>query len=195
MAKENKNLTNYAFIDSQNLNIGTQKTGWKIDWRKFRNYLSEKYNVKVAYLFIGYVAENENLYEYMHDLGYLVVLKRLVDSRNIDKDESKEGNNKADVEENKSNIKGNIDADLVLYSMKEIDKYDKALIVSGDGDFLSLCEYLNEENKLLGIMTPNWMYSSLFKEFENKIIRLDLLKRRLAYKKSRLKRKTQKHYI
>ena len=195
MAKENKNLTNYAFIDSQNLNIGTQKTGWKIDWRKFRNYLSEKYNVKVAYLFIGYVAENENLYEYMHDLGYLVVLKRLVDSRNIDKDESKEGNDKADVEENKSNIKGNIDADLVLYSMKEIDKYDKALIVSGDGDFLSLCEYLNEENKLLGIMTPNWMYSSLFKEFENKIIRLDLLKRRLAYKKSRLKRKTQKHYI
>ena len=195
MAKENKNLTNYAFIDSQNLNIGTQKTGWKIDWRKFRNYLSEKYNVKVAYLFIGYVAENENLYEYMHDLGYLVVLKRLVYSRNIDKDESKEGNDKADVEENKSNIKGNIDADLVLYSMKEIDKYDKALIVSGDGDFLSLCEYLNEENKLLGIMTPNWMYSSLFKEFENKIIRLDLLKRRLAYKKSRLKRKTQKHYI
>ncbi len=66
---------NYAFIDSQNLNLGIQKAGWKMDWRKFRQYLQDEYNVSQAYLFIGYMAEHEEMDEYMHALGYSVVLK------------------------------------------------------------------------------------------------------------------------
>src|ERR1700742_1202824 len=69
----------YAFIDSQNLNLGTQRMGWKLDWRKFRQYLRDKHGVSQAYMFIGYMSENEQLYEYMHELGYLVVLKPTVD--------------------------------------------------------------------------------------------------------------------
>src|ERR1700742_1396672 len=69
----------YAFIDSQNLNLGVQRMGWKMDWRKFRQFLKDKYNVTQAYMFIGYLAENESLYEHMHELGYLVVLKPTVD--------------------------------------------------------------------------------------------------------------------
>src|SRR5271167_2515684 len=65
----------YAFIDSQNLNLGTQRMGWKLDWRKFREFLDKKYGVTHAYMFIGYMSENESLYEYMHELGYLIVLK------------------------------------------------------------------------------------------------------------------------
>jgi len=41
-----KELNNYAFIDSQNLNLGIQKLGWKLDYRKFRVYLAEKYGAK-----------------------------------------------------------------------------------------------------------------------------------------------------
>jgi len=66
---------NYAFIDSQNLNLGVQKMGWKMDWRKFRAFLKEQYNVENAYMFIGYMPDYEKLYEQMHDLGYLIVLK------------------------------------------------------------------------------------------------------------------------
>lgn len=195
MKKNNsKRETVYAFIDSQNLNIGTQKAGWKLDWRKFRKFLSDKYDVKEAYMFIGYILENENLYEYMHDLGYLVVLKQLVDTRNEAEGspetglkESEHKNDETNTD-HKTGIKGNIDADLVLYAMKEIDNYDKAVIISGDGDFLSLCEYLQEKNKLLAIITPNWMYSSLFKPFENKIVRLDLLKKKLAYRKKKFRK-------
>src|SRR5277367_5716805 len=65
----------YAFVDSQNLNLGTQRMGWKLDWRKFRQYLRDKHGVTQAYMFIGYMSENEQLYEYMHELGYLVGLK------------------------------------------------------------------------------------------------------------------------
>jgi len=30
---------NYAFIDSQNLNLGIQSLGWKLDFAKFHRYL------------------------------------------------------------------------------------------------------------------------------------------------------------
>ena len=173
----------YAFVDSQNLNLGTQRMGWKLDWRKFRRYLRDKYGVTKAYLFIGYMSENEALYEYMHELGYLVVLKPTVDMS------SQETSPKTE-EKDKVGVKGNVDADLVLYAMKEIPNYTKAIIVSGDGDFHGLIEYLNDKNKLAQVLTPNWQYSSLLKPFDAKITRLDQLRRELAYHDRRKKPKS-----
>lgn len=169
----------YAFIDSQNLNLGTQKVGFKMDWRKFRKYLADKYNVTHAFMFIGYMAENESLYELMHELGFLVALKPTLEVTAPVANDGGESN--GGKPEDKPVVKGNIDADLVLYAMKELPNYDKAIIVSGDGDFLSLIEYLDEQGKLLHVMTPNWQYSSLLKQFEDKIVRIDQLKRELAY--------------
>ncbi len=165
----------YAFIDSQNLNLGVQKVGWKMDWRAFRAYLKEQFNVTKAFMFIGYMQENEALYEHMHELGYLIALKPTVDVSTGDK----EG------EDYKPVVKGNIDADLVLYAMKELPNYDKAIIVSGDGDFVSLIEYLSSQNKLLHVLAPNWQYSSLLKPWEKYIIRIDQLRQKLAYKDHR----------
>jgi uncharacterized LabA/DUF88 family protein len=175
----------YAFIDSQNLNLGIQRMGWKMDWRKFRQYLADEHGVTQAYMFIGYMSENENLYEYMHELGYLVVLKPTVDISNQHDDNDKEP--KKDNPDNKPIIKGNVDAELVLYAMKEMPNYEKAVIVSGDGDFFSLAEYLEQQGRLANILTPNWQYSSLLKVFEPKIIRLDQLRRQLAYQDHRKK--------
>jgi uncharacterized LabA/DUF88 family protein len=166
-----KRQRNYAFIDSQNLNLGVQKVGWKMDWRKFRAYLKDKYNVTNAYMFIGYMPEHEDIYEYMHSLGYLVVLKPTVDM-NMSEDKEKS---------EKHTTKGNVDADLVLYAMKELPNYDKAVIVSGDGDFYGLIEYLDEKKRLQKILTPNRQYSSLLKPFEKHIVRLDQLKKQLSY--------------
>ena len=56
--KPKKQPNTYAFIDSQNLNLGTQRMGWKMDWRKFRKFLRDKYGVSQAYMFIGYMHEN-----------------------------------------------------------------------------------------------------------------------------------------
>jgi uncharacterized LabA/DUF88 family protein len=116
----------------------------------------------------------------MHELGYLVVLKPTVDVSNMH-DDSPDANKKSHEDKDKPVIKGNVDAELVLYAMKEMPNYQKALIVSGDGDFFSLAEYLDEQGKLSHILTPNWQYSSLLKAFESKIIRLDQLKKQLAY--------------
>ena len=170
----------YAFIDSQNLNLGTQRMGWKVDWRKFRQYLADEHGVTKAYMFIGYMSENEALYEYMYELGFLVVLKPTVDM-NVPKEVATKAENNKNDDKEKPAIKGNVDAELVLYAMKEIPNYEKAIIVSGDGDFFGLIEYLDEQGKLANLMTPNWQYSSLLKPFEPKIIRLDQLRRKLAY--------------
>ncbi|HVV25872.1 MAG TPA: NYN domain-containing protein [Candidatus Saccharimonadales bacterium] len=176
---------NYAFIDSQNLNLGTQRMGWKMDWRRFRKFLADKYGVTQAYMFIGYMSENESLYEYMHELGFLVVLKPTIDVTAKAHDEidshDKDAKSKKADEKDKPIIKGNVDAELVLYAMKELPNYDKAIIVSGDGDFFSLAEYLAEQGKLDHILTPNWQYSSLLKPFESRIVRLDQKRRQLAY--------------
>ncbi|MGH7234247.1 MAG: NYN domain-containing protein [Candidatus Saccharimonadales bacterium] len=169
----------YAFIDSQNLNLGVQKVGWKMDWRAFRAYLKNEFNVTKAYMFIGYMQENESLYEHMHELGYLIALKPTVDVSTGDKDKD---------EDYKPVVKGNIDADLVLYAMKELPNYDKAIIVSGDGDFVSLIEYLAGQNKLLYVLAPNWQYSSLLKPWEKYIIRIDQLRNQLAYRDHRRRR-------
>lgn len=182
----------YAFIDSQNLNLGTQRMGWKLDWRKFRKFLRDKYGVTKAYMFIGYMSENEALYEYMHELGFLVVLKPTVD---VSAKPQTDSNNKSQTpkdgeDKEKPSIKGNVDAELVLYAMKELPNYEQAIIVSGDGDFFSLAEYLEEKGKLAQILTPNWQYSSLLKVFENKITRLDQLRRQLTYYDRKKKKKS-----
>jgi uncharacterized LabA/DUF88 family protein len=173
-----KNKSVYAFIDSQNLNLGTQRMGWKMDWRKFRQYLKQEYSVSKAYMFIGYMPENESLYEYMHSLGYLVVLKPTLEIHNIP-NKNKEINDSKDQDKNL--VKGNVDTEIVLTALKEIGNYSKAIIVSGDGDFYSLIEYLLTKQKLAWVMTPNWQYSTLLKPFDKYIINLDKHRNKLAY--------------
>lgn len=167
---------NYAFIDSQNLNLGVQKIGWKMDWKRFRQWLADQYGVTHAYMFIGYMAENESLYELMHDHGYLVVLKPTLEVKAQSQEEDQGGK-----DTQKPIVKGNIDADLVLYAMKEYANYDKAVLVSGDGDFFGLVEYLAQQNKLLKLLTPNQRYSTLLKDFDQYIDGLDQHRQELAY--------------
>lgn len=174
----------YAFIDSQNLNVGTQKFGWKMNWARFRTWLSEEYGVTKAFMFIGYLPENEALYEQMHDAGFMVVLKQTYDMTKV-REEAKEP--VEGIKEEKRPIKGNIDADLVLWAMKELSNYDKAIIVSGDGDFFSLVEYLESKKRLMHILTPSGHYSQLYNRYESYVVRLDNYKRTLAYRDHRKK--------
>ena len=138
---------NYAFIDSQNLNLSVLDQGWKLDWRKFRVYLTHKHKVMKAFLFIGYIATNENLYTFLQDSGYILIFKPTLGLPS-------------------GKPKGNVDAELVLHTMIEFPNYDKAVIVAGDGDYYCLVEYLKKKNKLKSLVIPNKHdYSSLLKKF------------------------------
>ena len=80
--------------------------------------------------------------------------------------------------------KGNVDAELVLHTMIEYPNYDKALIVSGDGDFYCLVDYLKGKDKLLKLMIPNMKrYSSLFRKFSHDMVFMNDLRGKLEYKR------------
>ena len=70
-----KPLVNSAFVDGQNVNIGIQEQGWKLDWKKFRIYLREKYAVKTAYLFLGFLEQHQDLYNALQKAGFVIVFK------------------------------------------------------------------------------------------------------------------------
>lgn len=163
MSKQ-RDPVNYAFIDSQNLNLGIKSSGWSLDFAKFRLYLKNKYGVETAYLFIGQMTGQESLYDRLQTMGYHVIFKPTTEYE-VD---------------GKTVVKGNVDAELVLYAAaKVIDKYDKAIIVSGDGDFYCLIEYLLEKDKLAYVLVPNKKFSKLLRRFDTYIKRIDHAKRSL----------------
>jgi uncharacterized LabA/DUF88 family protein len=155
----------YAFIDSQNLNLGIQSLGWKLDFRKFRIYLKDKYQVTKAFLFIGFLEANQSLYQSLERWGYEIVFKPA-------------------VRIGRTNIKGNIDAELVLHAAKiQYSNYDKAIFVSGDGDFFCLYEELEKEKKLFKIFAPNRKSeSSLIKRFRNYKLYVEDIKPKVQFK-------------
>lgn len=158
---------NYAFIDSQNINLGVRSLGWTLDFRKLRLYLKNKFNVDQAFLFIGMVPNNQGLYTDLQKSGFILVFKPTVRY----------------FENGKETFKGNVDAELVLHAAAvQYKNYDKAIIMSGDGDFACLAEYLSEKDKLLHIFTPNAHYSKLLKQHSKYIVRIDLLRHSLELK-------------
>jgi len=161
-----KELRNYAFIDSQNLNLGIRGLGWSLDFRKFRIYLKEKYKVKKAYLFIGYLPENQNLYKSLQECGYLLVFKPVLKDKN-------------------GKPKGNVDADLVLQAMIDYKKYKKAVIITSDGDFYCLVNYLYSNKKLEKVLSPIKEKCSILlkRAAKDKIVFMDNLKGKLEYRK------------
>lgn len=162
-----KKKPNYAFIDSQNLNLGVRSLGWLLDYRKLRLYLKNKFNIDQAYMFIGMVANNQKLYSELQKAGFILIFKPTIRY----------------FENGKETIKGNVDAELVLHSAAiQFDNYNEAIIISGDGDFACLIEYLVEKNKLLHILTPNALYSKLLKPYSKYIVRIDRLRQSFEYK-------------
>ena len=159
---------NFAFIDAQNLNLGVRDLGWKLDFRKFRVYLRDKYRVTKAYIFIGFIGGNQSLYTALQNFGYILVFKPI-------------------LEDKQGQPKGNVDADLVLRAMIEYGNYDKAVVVSSDGDFYSLVEHLYEQGKLRIVLAPNRMKCSILlkRKAKEKIEFLNTLRGKLEYRNER----------
>jgi uncharacterized LabA/DUF88 family protein len=89
---------------------------------------------------------------------------------------------KPTIPDGDGNIKGNIDADLVLQAMVDLNNYDKAIIVTSDGDFYSLVKYLYENGKLRFVMSPYVKTCStlLKKEAKEKIVFMDNLQKKIG---------------
>lgn len=168
MAKTNPTI--YSFIDSQNLNLAIKDQGWVLDFERFFIYLRDKYKVTKAFIFIGYIPGNEAIYTFLQKVGFIVIFKPTLEYK-------KRG---------KPVIKGNVDAELVLHAMIEYQNYNKAIIVTGDGDFHCLIEYLEGNGKLEHVIIPNEKkYSALLRKYREYFIYLTGLKKKLQRQKKR----------
>jgi uncharacterized LabA/DUF88 family protein len=107
---------------------GTTKQGWRVDYGKLRIYLRNKYQVEKAYIFLGYLKENEFLYRKMEKKDFVVIFKEVSFGQN-------------------GMVKGNCDSDMVLRMCLDFWNFDKAVIISGDGDFYSMCQVLSSLDK------------------------------------------------
>lgn len=162
-----KRENNYVFIDSQNVNLAIRGQGWILDWYKFGIYLKENYGASKIFLFLGYLEDNENLYTFLRNSGYTLIFKPTL--------KYKDGT-----------TKGNCDAELVLQTMIEKDFFNKAVIVSGDGDFYCLVEYLLKINKLKRLLIPNKKrYSALLARFKTNASFMNDLEGLVSYQKKR----------
>jgi uncharacterized LabA/DUF88 family protein len=163
---------NQAFIDGQNLTKGTvnAKKSWKIDLKKFRVFLREKYDVDKAFYFIGvYDDKLENLYKFLDKSGYTVVFR----------------------EHAKTSLgkkKGNVDTDIVFSVMDTIYRKRikaKIVLVTGDGDYKKMVSRLITDRKFRVIMFPNRHWSSLYRRIARDYalkLYLPEIRRKIEYK-------------
>ncbi|OHA52157.1 MAG: hypothetical protein A3A97_04575 [Candidatus Terrybacteria bacterium RIFCSPLOWO2_01_FULL_40_23] len=129
---------NFAYIDGANLHSALKELGWKLDYRRFRVWLEEKYGVKRAYIFIGLISKYKDLYTHLQECGFTIIFKEVI----------YDGTGKA---------KGNCDADLVLQATRDSYESDRerAVIVSSDGDYASLIKFLKEKKQVQIILSPS----------------------------------------
>ena len=159
---------NYAFIDGNNLYLGAKSQSIKFDYRSLRFYLRDKFNVEQAFIFIGYDPTQTNLYSALQSYGFILVFKPTVVYTSND---------------GKRQMKGNVDAELVPHAAAiEYNNYNKAIIISSDGDFACLMRYLDKNNKLGKIITPTEHYSKLLKPFQKYILPLKSFKNAISLK-------------
>lgn len=166
----------FAFIDSQNVNLAIKDQGWNLDFGRFRKYLELKHGVTKAFLFLGFIPENQAMYTNLQKGGYVLIFKPTL--------KYKDGT-----------TKGNVDAELVLQAMIEYPNFDQAVLVTGDGDFHCLAKYLYENKKLKYLLIPNrGKYSALLKKVApGKLLFMNNLKGKLEYHSKQKEKAPLKH--
>jgi uncharacterized LabA/DUF88 family protein len=154
----------FAFIDGKNLHLSSQTLGWKVDYARFRIYLQDQYHVTKAYLFLAHNSTNAQLYRDLQQQGFELIFR-------------------PEMETYQSKLRGYTETELVLWAMAEGNSYDRAVIVSGDGDLYCLVDYLNKRGKLLRVLVPDYYkYSSHLNRYAgSKLDFLNQLRGKLEY--------------
>lgn len=149
----------YAYIDAANLEKGVARLGWKLDYARFRKWLTDKYQVKVAYLFVGMILEQADTYSELQKVGFVIIFKEAVPLKS-------------------GGFKSNCDADLVLQAT--CDAFEspgsKAILVSSDGDFACLVKFLKSRGSFKMLISPDQACSYLLMKIGISILYLNTQK-------------------
>jgi len=161
---------NFVYIDGANLYKGNQSLGWKLDYARFRIWLSEKYNIKRAYIFLGMVARYKDLYTKLQEAGFTLVFKETVC-------------------DDTGKVKGNCDAALVLKAVVDFyeKKFDEAVVVSSDGDYAELVDFLKSKGALMVVISPSNKCSYLLRKQNIPLLYLDTQREKMEFRSGKEK--------
>ena len=156
---------NYAYIDGANLHITYGYLDWKLDYDKLLNYLRKRLNVGVAYYFIGNTPDNQDLYTNLDSFGYTVRLKEpspFITAEEVCPDCGKI------LTPARQRYKADVDSYLTMQVMSDINDFDKAVLISSDGDYDNLVKRLINQDKLRLVFAPckagcSWLLKSAAK--------------------------------
>lgn len=189
---------------------GKKSLGWSIDYQKLRSYLEDKYQVSQVYFFGGVeiykfpfdYLENEtvpirDLEKYLVDLinkkgdkiteaelklldrhlkrvrfyikiekfGYNLILKPVKTFYDVDGLPVR---------------KANCDVDMAFFLMRDKNAFDRAIILSGDGDFLPVLKYLKNNKKEVLVLARADRTAREMKKFAgSKFLDFEYLRERL----------------
>ncbi len=154
---------NFAYIDGANLHRGVKSLGWDLDYKRFRVWLSDKYDIKNAYLFLGLIPKHKELYKYLQEAGFTLVFKEV-------------------TYDDGGKAKGNCDADLVFQATSDFyeKKFSKVVVVTSDGDYACLVDFLRKKESLLAVISPSKKCSYLLRKLNIPILYLHDQKNMLA---------------
>ena len=153
------------YIDGNNLYRSAKELDFEIDYKKFRVWITQKYNTKNIFLFIGFLEDRKDFYKYLEDCGFNLIFKEAV--------------------LHEGNIKGNCDAELVLKSVDDfhLKNFDKFILISNDGDFGCLVEFLIKRDSFDTIISPDRKKCSiLLRNKTNKILYLNEVYKKFSKK-------------
>ena len=135
---ENNDAKIVAYIDGANLDKGISRLGWSIDYKRLLVWLQEKHSVSKAIFFTGRIESLSYFYEELARIGYVLILRETVRGAG-------------------GKIKGNCDTEMVLRATIDLfeGSYDQAIIISGDGDFACLVDFLKSKSKIKSVFAPH----------------------------------------
>jgi len=137
------------YIDGNNLYRGSKSFGYIINYKKFRGWLRQKYNINRAYIFIGFIQNRINFYAHLQNWGFDLIFKETIIADGL--------------------IKGNCDAELVLSVISDFytKKFDVCYLLTGDGDFGCVISFLIQNNINVCVIAPNSLKCSFLLRNKN----------------------------
>ena len=144
-------MGNYAFIDGTNLHLTYYYLQQPLNYQKLRNYLAKRHNVTTAYYFIGLIEKRSGYYQELELYGYTMKFRRpvlhwvdpIICQRCLHVVVSGGMKRKCDC-----------DADMAFQIIEDINNYDKAVLISSDGDFDNVVKKLITLDKFKLVLAP-----------------------------------------
>ena len=130
-----------VFLDGANIYYTQKKLGWHVDAERLLDYCKQYGDVVEAVYYNGETVDNKQrkYHDKLSYIGYSLVTKPV---KTIN-----------DHESGQTIQKANLDVEIVLDMFSLVDRYDMAILISGDGDFERALKQLKSRGKEVKVIS------------------------------------------